>query len=245
MDDLPIGAFDQDDDLVAATRQSRVGQSTVRAFEGVAVVLGRGSDPARELHLEAVRDEGVSVLRRPGGGCAVVLDPGNVIVSVALPTRDFRNNQGWFDAITRWFIQGLAATGVTNVTHDGISDLVLDGRKIAGSCIHRTRDVLYYSASLLVRPDIERVTRLLCHPPREPAYRRGRSHAEFMGSLAAIPAAEDVCVFARSLDSALRVKDIVHPARQPLRGLAQDGTLLRRRKSEEKKRGFAAEEKLP
>ena len=35
--------------------------------------------------IEAVLDDGVPVLRRRGGGCAVLLDPGNLVVAAALP----------------------------------------------------------------------------------------------------------------------------------------------------------------
>jgi lipoate-protein ligase A len=69
------------------------------------------------------------------------------------------------------------------VSQEGVSDLVHDGHKIGGSCIYRSRDLLYYSTTLLIDPDLELVERYLKHPPREPGYRRGRRHAEFMGSI--------------------------------------------------------------
>jgi lipoate-protein ligase A len=208
---FPIGTYDLDHEMVEATRRDRRPRFRVYPFEDVVVVLGRGSDAHVELHTGILRAHGVPVLRRPGGGCAVVLDPGNVIVSVVLPTEDFRDNKAWFDAITRWLIEGLRRIGIDGVVHDGISDLVLDDRKIAGSCIHRRKDSLYYSAALLVQPDIEQVSHYLKHPPREPDYRRGRSHAEFMGSLGEFPVAVDVRTFARALRGVLRLDDLVGP----------------------------------
>ena len=62
---------------------------------------------------------------------------------------------------------------------------MLGERKIGGSCIWRTRGLLYYSTTLLVDPDLDLCERYLPHPPREPAYRAGRPHRAFMGSLRA------------------------------------------------------------
>jgi len=137
-----------------------------------------------------------------------VLDPGNVVVSVALPTEGFGDNAGCFDALTRWLIEGLCHLGIAGVHGGGISDLVLDDRKVAGSCIHRRHDSLYYSASLLVQPDLHRIARYLRHPPREPDYRRGRSHAEFLGSLGEFPVGQDSACFARALAGVLRAEAI-------------------------------------
>jgi len=52
--------------------------------------------------------------------------------------------------------------------------------------------LLYYSASLLVNAQLSLVERYLRHPPREPKYRDGRSHLEFVANLAtsSIPSAE-------------------------------------------------------
>jgi lipoate-protein ligase A len=208
---LPIGIYDFDRELIEATRADRRPRFRVYPFEEVVVVLGRGSAPEVELNTGILRAHEVPVLRRPGGGCAVVLDPGNVIVSVVLPTEDFRDNKRWFDALTRWLIEGLRRIGIDGVYHDGVSDLVLDDRKIAGSCIHRRKDSLYYSAALLVQPDIEQVGHYLRHPPREPDYRRGRSHADFMASLGEFPVAVDVRTFARALEGALRLEDLERP----------------------------------
>jgi len=113
----------------------------------------------------------------------VVLDPGNVIVSVAAPMPGVGGVTSVFAACTSWVTEGLAAAGIPGVTGVGVSDLVLDDRKIGGSCIFRTRGLVYYSTTLLVAPDLSLVDRYLPHPPREPEYRRGRTHRDFLGTL--------------------------------------------------------------
>ncbi|MBI4880253.1 MAG: hypothetical protein HY812_11435 [Planctomycetes bacterium] len=182
--DDPFPTYGLDDDLLEAAR--RDGRSRVRVArpEGAMVVLGAGSRPERELYLDACARDGVPILRRRGGGCAVVLDPGNVLVAavaVGLPSCHRRCH---FDALSAWLVSALALLGLPGVEPAGISDLALRERKVGGACLYRRKDLLYYAASLLVSPDVERASRYLRHPPREPAYRRGRPHAEFMGSLA-------------------------------------------------------------
>jgi lipoate-protein ligase A len=182
-DDLVIPPYHLDDDLIADARAD--GRSRVRVLTVAEpmVVLGRGSDPREELHVDACRDDGVVLVRRKGGGCAVVLDPGNVVVSVALAIGGLGRIRSTFDGLTDWFIAGLARIGVPGVIREGTSDLALDGRKISGSCVFRSLGIFYYSATLLVAPDLDLVERYLAHPPREPDYRRGRAHRDFMAGI--------------------------------------------------------------
>jgi len=169
------------------------------------VVLGRGSKPEVELRQGAVEADAVPVLRRRGGGCAVVLDPGNVIVAVTFAAPGFGENLAHFARLSRWVIDGLAEIGLHGVRQDGTSDLVHGDRKVGGSCIYRGRGVLLYSTTILIRPDLELAERYLAHPPREPDYRRGRTHSDFMGRLCDIagssPAEEVPGLLARTLSS--------------------------------------------
>jgi len=146
-------------------------------------VLGRGSDPARELHIDACLVDSVPIFRRRGGGCAVVLDPGNLVIAAALPLPGLGGIRPAYDRITEWLIAALARSGITGVRREGISDFAREDRKLGGACIYRRRDLLFYSTTLLVEPDVDDIERYLAHPPREPHYRRGRAHREFMGAL--------------------------------------------------------------
>jgi lipoate-protein ligase A len=202
--DHQLGSYDRDEELIAAVRQSGRGQVRVYPWSEVAVVLGNGSRPEVELQLPAVITDQVPVLRRRGGGCAVVLDPGNLVVSVALPLPGLCGIKTWFGRISAWLIQALGELGVAGVTQQGISDLTIGELKIGGSCIHRSRDLLYYSTTLLIDPDLDLVERYLQHPPREPDYRAGRSHRHFMGSLSALAGPLQVADLISGLDQKLR-----------------------------------------
>jgi len=179
--DFPI--WDNDDDLIAAVGDDGRLRRRVVAWERREVVIGRGGKAELELNLKAIRADGVPVSRRRGGGCAVVIDPGNVIISVGAPRPGIGEVTSAFREMTAWMIESLAEAGFPGVTSDGVSDLVLNDRKIGGSCIYRTRGLVYYTTTLLIVPDLDAIERYLPHPPREPAYRRGRRHRDFLGSL--------------------------------------------------------------
>src|SRR5205085_2678428 len=81
---------------------------------------------------------------------------------------------------------GLSFENLNEIYQDGISDLVYQGRKIAGTSLFRSRNYLLYQASLLYEPRVDLMNRYLAHPTREPSYRQGKSHADFVLSLSHI-----------------------------------------------------------
>ncbi len=182
-DELSIADFAFDDQMLDETRAHLQPQMQIYRPDHPMVVLGRGSKAEIELNLEACRRDKIPLYRRRGGGCAVVLDPGNVVVSVVLPVPGFGGNQAHFRRLSNWLIAALEQIGFAGIQQHGISDLVLADRKVAGACIYRPPGLLYYSVSLLAAPRIELMERYLRHPPREPSYRRQRPHGQFVGPL--------------------------------------------------------------
>ncbi len=175
--------YDFDDALIQATREGAGPQLAVRRAPRVMAVLGRASKVELELHLDRCLADQVPVLRRHGGGCAVVLDPGNLVVSLAMPAPGFGQIDRLWRGLTGWLLDGLERAGLEGLYQDGICDLVLADRKVGGAAMYRARDLVYYSTTLLLEPQVQLMERYLPHPPREPAYRRGRSHAEFVGAV--------------------------------------------------------------
>lgn len=180
---LHIRDHDWDEAQLARFREERRSSLRVYTAPALTVVLGRGSRPERELHRAACRADGVDLTRRRGGGCAVVLSPGDVVVSYVAAMEGLGHNLEHFRALSHWVIAALERLGVPGVRQRGISDLALGDRKVGGSCLYRTHDLLYYALTLAVQPDIDAMERYLPHPPREPDYRRGRDHAAFVGAL--------------------------------------------------------------
>jgi lipoate-protein ligase A len=147
-----------------------------------AVVLGAAGNPGRDLKLEA---DGVPVLRRRGGGGAVVLTPGQVVLALVTEVASPFGNREYARAINAWVVEALACLGVGGLEQRGISDLALRGRKVLGTSIYRSRLVLFYQASLLVSNDVSVFGRYLEHPHAEPDYRQGRGHEAFCTTLRA------------------------------------------------------------
>ncbi|MBU0518809.1 hypothetical protein KKA00_04520 [bacterium] len=188
---LTIGSYDYDDHLIEEVLRTRQPRLKVYRAPLTAVVIGRGGKPDIELHLDAIARDGVPVLRRNGGGCAVVIDAGNLVVSVALPVNGIKDNRKYFDRITDWLIGKLQETGLESVQQRGISDLAIGDRKIGGSCIYRTNQYLYYSTTILLTADLSLIDRYLKHPPREPDYRYSRPHLDFVMNVGEMEGLED------------------------------------------------------
>jgi lipoate-protein ligase A len=205
---LEIGKYDFDDDLIeSAIRENR---PFARAY-GVpttVIALGRSSKPEIELDVEACVADRVPILRRRGGGCAVVLDRGNAIVSAAFPVGGISNVKSRFSALTDWLIEILHYSGLDGISKAGHSDLVIGDRKIAGSCLNLKKGLTYFTASILVTADLSLISKYLKHPPREPEYRRKRSHADFLATLESLAGVKDTGEFISRVDAVLRNADL-------------------------------------
>ena len=172
-----------DEDLLAD------GKSVVRLWESSreCVVLGNSGKPERDLHLEECRRAAIPVLSRCSGGGAVLLGPGCLNYSLVMPLslypecRDVRYSMKW---ILNRMIQAL---GLPELNCAGHSDLALNGRQVSGNAQRRTRDAILHHGTLLYGFDAARAELFLRAPVREPSYRKGRSHREFLGNLPLVP----------------------------------------------------------
>jgi lipoate-protein ligase A len=65
----------------------------------------------------------------------------------------------------------------------GTSDLVVESRKVSGNSLRCKRDHLLYHGTLLYDFDLTLIGELLRMPPRQPEYRAGRPHGQFVANL--------------------------------------------------------------
>lgn len=157
---------------------------------GKALVLGNSQDPEKELNLDPVRADSVPVFKRMSGGGAVLLSPGCLCVGLRFAKRKELSIQEYF-AMGSGLIQSIVAERLgVELMSRGISDLVCgDGpepglRKVAGCAMYMPRDFVLYLASILVAPDFGDIEKYLAHPSKEPGYRSGRRHRDFLTGLA-------------------------------------------------------------
>lgn len=149
----------------------------------VSIVLGAGRKNKGDVRHQAARQDRVPVLTRRGGGGTVVLSPGMVVLALVKDVASPYQNREYAGKINDWQRLLLSDLGVTDIRHQGISDLTLGDRKILGTSIFRRRHLLFYQSSLLVENDIKLFERYLTFPSTVPDYRGRRSHGEFCTNL--------------------------------------------------------------
>lgn len=170
-------------DILEQTKKDR--QTRLRIWESKEpfIVLGRSNIAKKEIFFRQCIRDGLSVQRRAGGGGAVYIDKGVVIITITKTVNNSFNNEDYFKKINNILCDSLEKIGVKNLNQNGISDICIDNRKIMGSSMHRSGSILFYQGSLLVDIDIEKIEKYLKHPSKEPDYRKKRSHKDFLITL--------------------------------------------------------------
>ena len=151
--------------------------------ERTVIVLGQSNQAETAVHLDLAEEDSIPVYKRSSGGQTVILTPKTVVISVRLISERLDNPQVYFRRINGHIIEALINLGVTGLTEKGISDIALGELKILGSSIYRKRSMVFYHAVLNVAENPAFIGRYLRHPTREPDYRAGRKHEDFVTSL--------------------------------------------------------------
>jgi lipoate-protein ligase A len=149
----------------------------------VYIVLGASNNPDDTLNMDNVTTDKITVLKRPSGGQAVILTPNNIIIAAVFFDRNNLNPKEVFQYINKLIIAVIEKDGIQNLSMMGISDIAISGKKILGSAIYRSKEALLYHAVLNLGEPVTTFERYLKHPSKEPDYRQGRTHSEFVTSL--------------------------------------------------------------
>lgn len=186
----PASNLALDEALLLAADEAGEGE-VLRLWEqpSYAVVVGSGGSVAIDVNAESCAADGVPILRRASGGGTVLIGPGCLCFSLVL---GYSHAPGLGDirASNRYILERIAAAlrpGLDVVT-EGTSDLAIGRVKISGNAQQRKRTHFLHHGTLLCGLDLARIPRYLHSPERQPEYRRGRSHAEFVANLPATAA---------------------------------------------------------
>lgn len=147
------------------------------------IVLGNSNKPHENLIEKNINDDYVDVYKRPSGGETVILTPNTLVISIKVTLEKFSNPSAHFRYFNQKIIDAMEELGVEDLYYKGISDIAIRDKKILGSSIYRRRNVLFYHAVLNVSESIGTIERYIKHPKKEPDYRGGRRHHEFVTSL--------------------------------------------------------------
>lgn len=150
------------------------------------IVLGRSSQAEVEVHMDRARQHGIPILRRISGGASVVVAPGCLLYSLVIHL-DSAPGLRMLDVAHR-YVMGRLLLAIQRLepaaSFQGTCDLTIRGRKFSGNSLRVGRQWMLYHGTLLLNMQLSLVDDLLRHPPREPDYRSGRPHGDFLTNLA-------------------------------------------------------------
>ncbi len=149
----------------------------------ISVVLGYGGSFDNEVYVDRCRKDGVNIYRRLGGGGAVVLNKGVVVLEAILEEQKRRDFTYYFRMFFDIVSSSLNQIGLKNMEFKEISDFCVGDRKIAGTCLRKSRGFVLFQMSLMISSQIRWIERYLKHPPKMPDYRQGRQHRDFVTDL--------------------------------------------------------------
>jgi len=147
------------------------------------IVLGRSNSPETSVNIETVTNDCVQIIKRHSGGETVVLTPKMLVLAVKIKDIEIKHPTKYFELFNDKIIQTLTELGIKNLYKKGISDIAINEKKIVGSSIYRRKDIVFYHCVINLSEDIELISKYLQHPKKEPDYRKGRSHKEFVTSI--------------------------------------------------------------
>src|SRR5262245_4070536 len=145
------------------------------------VVLGYGNKASSEVALEFCKAASIPVLRRCTGGGTVLQGPGCLNYSLILRIDDsgpLRSITKTNDFVLEHQRVALSSLPGLRVEKQGQTDLAIENLKFSGNAQRRKKHCLLYHGTFLLDFDIGLIEKTLKLPPKQPAYRKNRSHVE-------------------------------------------------------------------
>ncbi len=175
------------DEALLIQGDSGEGVPILRVWEPhrLAVVLGASRKMHEDVLVDRCRADGVPIARRSSGGGTVLIGPGTLNATVVLP-EDAGPGLGAVDVAQRFVMERFARSlkGIEpGIEVLGLGDLTVAGRKFVGSAQRRLKRWFLVHITLLYDFPLELVSRYLAQPSRQPSYRQGRSHEDFLMNL--------------------------------------------------------------
>ena len=187
-----------DEALLLSADQGEGGES-LRFWEmpSHVVVAGRSTRVGEEIDMDYCRDRGIEILRRCSGGASVVGGPGCLMYSLVLKVEgrgDLRKIDLAHQYVMERVLDALRMQ-LDDAQFQGTCDLTWRNRKCSGNSLRVARRHLLYHGTLLYDFDLSLIARCLKVAPRQPEYRQGREHHQFVTNVPidASQFTEDLC----------------------------------------------------
>ncbi len=149
---------------------------------GPTVVVGNSEKLLEVVDEEACQRYGVKVLRRRSAGGTVLQTADVLNYSLTAPNARLLDVNAVFRLGADFLVAALGRLGLRGELR-GASDVAIGERKISGNAQLRRAGGVLLHGTLLLAVDLDLMESCLRHPPREPAYREGRRHRDFLTSL--------------------------------------------------------------
>ena len=176
-----------DEALVEVLDQTQSNSGILRVWEPINhfVVLGYANKVVTEVNSKACEARDIPILRRSSGGGAVLQGPGCFNYSLILPNNwaDLESISGSYRFILEHHRKLIEPIIGKTVQIQGISDLAIDGQKFSGNAQNRKRRLILFHGTILLDLDLAVVEACLCMPSKEPQYRQGRAHRDFLRNI--------------------------------------------------------------
>jgi len=148
------------------------------------VVVGYANKVSDEVHELFCDFSGIPIFRRCSGGGAVLQGPGVLNYSLILRADgELHNISATNNFILKRQRAAFAEILRAPVEIQGHTDLAIGGLKFSGNSQRRKKHFLLFHGSILLDLDIDLVEKTLQFPSRQPDYRLGRSHSDFLMNL--------------------------------------------------------------
>ncbi|MDG2221235.1 MAG: lipoate--protein ligase family protein [Rubripirellula sp.] len=175
-----------DEALLLAADEGEIGES-IRfwEFSAPAVVAGRSTRIDDEIDLQYCKRHAIPVLRRCSGGATVVGGPGCLMYSVVLSLAG-DDSLRKIDIAHKFVMSRILAalqSQVIETEWQGICDLTWQNRKCSGNSLKISRNHLLYHGTILYGMELDTMVCALQFAPRQPDYRAGRDHRDFVTNL--------------------------------------------------------------
>ena len=125
------------------------------------IMLGSNQIPSNEIDMDAAKNHGIQIVRRPSGGGTIFTDMGTIQYTAILPFHQETDiKQVEREVLAAAMLRVIHELGIS-AKLEGRNDITIDGRKISGLAQHVQNGRLCSHGSLLYDTDLEILTEVL------------------------------------------------------------------------------------
>ncbi|SGA00969.1 lipoate-protein ligase A [Chlamydia abortus] len=143
-----------------------------------AVVLGISRQPSEDLYISELRSDNIPIIKRYSGGGTVFIDNNSLFVTWIMNSQHMAQSQD----LMQWSY-GIYAPifPETFALHE--NDYTLGEKKIAGNAQYIQKSRWVHHTTFLWDMDINKLSRYLPIPQKQPSYRKQRLHQDFLTTI--------------------------------------------------------------